>query len=198
MKHGFKTARSRQKWVMPKMNYYEQPDASEVLPGLWEKGSLELVALDLNYYDSQIQCTWIACTSTACKPKELAANWDRECPKDNATGAYSRTKTFGGSARGKSCNDLVNSPVDGTNDLKCDMAQCRRVMAKRAEQAAYLLRDRVARAQRDGATLLVFSHYPAMDDPCNPHPHLSPLTSHPTPSPLPLALTLSPSPTLQL
>ena len=27
---------------------------------------VEIVALDLNFYDSEIQCTWIGCTSTRC------------------------------------------------------------------------------------------------------------------------------------
>ncbi len=36
-KSGYKTRRSKQRWVMPKMNYYEQPGHHDVLPGLKKK-----------------------------------------------------------------------------------------------------------------------------------------------------------------
>ena len=159
MADGYTTARSRQKWRMPGMNYYiGSEELARLLPGLKDPTSLELVALDLNYYDSQIQCTWISCTSTVCIPKDLKSRWSSECRKD-ASGTYTSTKKWGGSARGKTCKDLAGHPVDGANELNgrngmtCDMDTCRQVMAKRAEAAAKLLKERVARARRDRAQL---------------------------------------------
>jgi len=124
-KHGYKTQKSKQIWYMPAINYYKELE----FEGMNPNARVELVVLDLNFYDSHIQCTWISCTSTRCS---------------NCSGHHERCQNTGG------------YPADGSNSISCNMNRCRETMEARSREAAKMLEQRIKAAERSGAQVRKF------------------------------------------
>ena len=135
-KHNYVSS-AGQRWFMPKTSYHirltgEQEDAHDHyhLPGLSRGRKLELVMLDLNRYDAEIQCNWVACTN-------------RRCYATQADGERSGEPSWS---------------IDGANELGCKLADCHHVLAARGDAAGALFNQRVRESK--GKQMIVVAHYP--------------------------------------